>query len=92
MSNPRSGTPRVAFNLNNLATLLKATNRLADAEPFVRRAVKIILKSGKGTGHGHPHMWHFLENYYDLLLAMGTSQSGIEAKLREVLDSDSPSS
>ena len=29
--------PDVAIDLNNLAQLLKATNRLAEAEPLIRR-------------------------------------------------------
>jgi hypothetical protein len=31
----------VAIRLNNLATLLQATNRLAEAEPLMRRALTI---------------------------------------------------
>ena len=33
--------PRVAVHLSNLAQLLKATDRLDEAEPFYRRAVII---------------------------------------------------
>ncbi len=33
--------PNVAVGLNNLAQLLKATNRLAEAEPLMRRALAI---------------------------------------------------
>ena len=33
--------PTVAFCLNNLAQLLLATNRLAEAEPLYRRALAI---------------------------------------------------
>ena len=33
--------PKVAIRLNNLALLLRVTNRLAEAEPLVRRALKI---------------------------------------------------
>ena len=31
--------PKVAIRLNNLAQLLQATNRLAEAEPLMRRAL-----------------------------------------------------
>ena len=33
--------PNVAIGLNNLAQLLNATNRLAEAEPLMRRALAI---------------------------------------------------
>ena len=33
--------PRVATDLNNLATLLQDTNRLDEAEPLMRRAFEI---------------------------------------------------
>ena len=33
--------PNVAIRLNNLAELLQATNRLAEAEPLMRRALAI---------------------------------------------------
>ncbi|MFN7999620.1 MAG: tetratricopeptide repeat protein [Acidobacteriota bacterium] len=39
------GYPKVATDLNNLALLLKATNRLAEAEPLLRRALKIDEQS-----------------------------------------------
>jgi hypothetical protein len=35
--------PRVAIDLNNLAQLLQATNRLSDAEPLSRRHLEIFL-------------------------------------------------
>jgi hypothetical protein len=36
------GSPTVAIRLNNLAVLLEAKNRLAEAEPLYRRVVKIF--------------------------------------------------
>jgi tetratricopeptide (TPR) repeat protein len=39
------GHPDVARDLNNLALLLKATNRLAEAEPLMRRALAIVETS-----------------------------------------------
>ncbi len=41
----------MAIRLNNLAQLLKATNRLAEAEPLMRRALAIVEKS---LGADHP--------------------------------------
>ena len=37
------GHPAVARDLNHLAQLLQATNRLAEAEPLMRRAQAIDL-------------------------------------------------
>jgi Tetratricopeptide repeat len=37
--------PNVVIRLNTLAGLLRATNRLAEAEPFFRRALAITEKS-----------------------------------------------
>ena len=41
----------MATDLNNLAQLLKATNRLAEAEPSMRRALAIFADS---LGPDHP--------------------------------------
>ena len=35
------GFPTVAIDLNNLALLLQATNRMGEAEPLMRRALEI---------------------------------------------------
>jgi hypothetical protein len=45
--------PNVAIRLNNLAALLKATNRLAEAEPLMRRALAIDEAS---YGAEHPRV------------------------------------
>lgn len=44
--------PTVATRLNNLAQLLKATNRLADAEPLYKRALRIMERP---CGSDHPN-------------------------------------
>ena len=44
--------PTVAIRLNNLASLLKATNRLKEAEPLMQRALQIFEKS---LGPEHPN-------------------------------------
>jgi hypothetical protein len=48
----------------NLAQLLKATNRLAEAEPLMRRAVAIFETS---LGAGHPNTQTVAVNYRRLL-------------------------
>ncbi len=77
--------PNVARDLNNLAQLLKATNRLAEAEPLMRRHVVIFRKFGQATGYEHPHMRTATENYRQLLEALGLSEHQIAARLQEIL-------
>ena len=71
--------PNVAIDLNNLAQLLQATNRLAEAEPLMRRDVAIFVEFPRRTGHRHPHLDAAFANYAGLLAAMGKSQAEIEA-------------
>jgi tetratricopeptide (TPR) repeat protein len=52
------------FDLNNLAQLLQATNRLAEAEPLMRRALEIDEKS---YGSDHPNVAIRLNNLAQLL-------------------------
>ena len=52
------------FDLNNLAQLLKATNRLEEAEPLMRRALAIDEKS---YGPEHPDVARDLNNLALLL-------------------------
>ena len=52
----RDDHPDAARDLNNLATLLQTTNRLAEAEPLMRRHWEIFLKFTRATGHPHPQL------------------------------------
>ena len=56
--------PNVARDLNNLAQLLQATNRLEEAEPLMRRALAIDEKS---YGPEHPEVAANLNNLAALL-------------------------
>ena len=58
--------PNVATDLNNLALLLQATNRLEEAEPLMRRALAIDEKS---YGPEHPNVATDLNNLAQLLQA-----------------------
>ncbi len=58
--------PEVARDLNNLAQLLKATNRLGEAEPLMRRALEIDEAS---YGKDHPEVATDLNNLAQLLQA-----------------------
>ena len=58
--------PNVAIGLSNLAVLLQATNRLAEAEPMFRRALAI---DEKAFGPDHPEVATDLNNLAELLRA-----------------------
>ena len=58
--------PDVAIDLNNLAQLLQATNRLGEAEPLMRRALAIDEAS---YGPDHPNVAIRLNNLARLLQA-----------------------
>jgi tetratricopeptide (TPR) repeat protein len=58
--------PNVARDLNNLAQVLQATNRLVEAEPLMRRALAIDERSG---GPDHPNVATDLSNLAQLLQA-----------------------
>ena len=56
----------MARDLNNLAQLLQATNRLADAEPLMRRALATLEAT---YGKDHPNVARDLKNLALLLKA-----------------------
>ena len=62
----RPGSSRCGDRLNNLAHLLQATNRLAEAEPLMRRALAIDETS---YGPDHPNVAIRLNNLAQLLQA-----------------------
>jgi tetratricopeptide (TPR) repeat protein len=74
--------PNLATGLNNLALLLRATNRLAEAEPLYRQVLRILAEFGHRTGHEHPHFRTVINNYAELISAMGLSQDEIAARMR----------
>ena len=76
--------PNVARDLHNLAGLLKDTNRLAEAEPLLRRALEILLRFTRFKGQPHPQLQGSVNNYVGLLRAMGRSEAQIIAALRQL--------
>ena len=58
----------MAIRLNNLAQLLQATNRLAEAEPMMRRALAIFEAS---LGPDHPWTVGARNNLAALEAALG---------------------
>ena len=79
--------PEVAIDLNNLALLLAATNRLDEAEPLMHRALEISLDSQRRNGYEDPQQGAALENYRQLLRAMGNSEAKIEATIAALVHS-----
>jgi tetratricopeptide (TPR) repeat protein len=60
--------PNVTIDLNNLAQLLQATNRLSEAEPLMRRALAIFEKA---LGPEHPNAAITLDNLAGLYQTQG---------------------
>jgi hypothetical protein len=71
----------VARDLNNLAQLLQATKRLAEAEPLTRRMVMIVLRFQRDTGHPHPHRDTAMQNYAILLSELGRDEAAIRSAI-----------
>jgi hypothetical protein len=79
--------PEVATDLSNLALLLQVTNRLAEAEPLMRRALLIRIAFTRLTGHKHPRLDTSQRKYRELLEALGETPAQIEQRFRELDDS-----
>ena len=80
------GHPRTAIGLSHLAHLLQATNRLAEAEPLMRRHLEIFVNFTRDTGHPHPHLRSAINNYGRLLIKMGDSQAQAQEKIEQILE------
>ena len=78
--------PKVAIRLNNLALLLQATNRLAEAEPLSRQTLEIVLLFTLRTGHEHPHLNDALSNYMSLLAAMGKNEEEQQVEMESLIE------
>ena len=76
--------PNMAIRLNNLALLFRPANRLAEAEPLYLQVLRIFAEFARRTGHEHPHFRAAINNYADLLLAMGWSEDEILARFRSL--------
>ena len=74
--------PNYARSLNNLAWLLQATNRLAEAEPLMRRALAIDEQS---YGAEHPDVAIDLNNL-SLLLQATNRLAEAEPLMRRVVE------
>ncbi|MCK5272017.1 MAG: tetratricopeptide repeat protein, partial [Sedimentisphaerales bacterium] len=79
--------PDVARDLNNLAGLLLATNRLKEAEPLMERVVTIFEKA---YGEKHPNIATSLNNLAQLLKATNQLEEA-EPLMRRALAIDEAS-
>jgi hypothetical protein len=75
--------PTVASDLNNLAQLLKDTNRLKEAEPLMRRALVILLKFTRASGQPHPRVSDALANYTSLMETLSLTPEQVDLNLEE---------
>ena len=73
--------PNVARDLNNLAQLRKATNRLEEAELLMQRTLGIFAAS---LGISHPNTSIMSNNYRQLLLEVGCSESEAEKRIGDI--------
>jgi hypothetical protein len=80
--------PEVARDLNNLAQLLQATNRLAEAEPLMRRNVQIKIALLQ-QGFQHPNLEAAFSNYRSLLQDLELPESEIQTKIQSLHPSPS---
>jgi len=76
--------PDVATDLNNLAALYKATNRLKEAEPLMQRHLVIFIEFSRQTGHRHPHLDDAIKNYISLLIEMGMGEDEVMERLKRL--------
>jgi hypothetical protein len=72
---------KTATAFNNLAQLLHDTNRLAEAEPLMRRCIQITEQFRASTGHAHPKSDLRNENYRLILTKLGVEKADIDARL-----------
>ena len=77
--------PNIARDLNNLAGLLQDTNRLAEAEPLMRRMAGIFVDFTVKTGHQHQHLMTAINNYGELLIKMGRTKDQAREKIMEII-------
>jgi hypothetical protein len=71
--------------VNNLAGLLCMTNRLAEAEPLLRRALKILLEFAAQTGHEHSFFQGALANFFGFIRAAGRDEAQARAEIAALL-------
>ncbi len=81
--------PEVAVDLTNFAGLYQETNRLVGTA-MLERALKILVKFQRRTGHEHPMFHACKANYASSLEAIGFSKSDIEKRIPEPPDRADP--
>ena len=73
--------PKVAIRLNNLAGLYYVTNHLAEAGLLMRRVIEISLRFTRDTGHRHPDLLMYVENYRRLLTETGRTEAQADEEI-----------
>ena len=59
-------------------------NRLAEAEPLMRRSVEILWQFTIDNGHQHRRLGAAMNNYGSLLLQMGSARDEVLARLNRI--------
>src|SRR5262245_21280289 len=77
--------PEVANRLNNLAQLLRATDRRYEAEPMYRAALRILLRS---LGPEHPWTRTAQGNLAAVLIEMSSSEAEAQAAVETLIRAD----
>ncbi len=62
--------------------ILYTTNKLAEADPLMRRNVEVLCRFNETTGHEHLNLRASLSNCRDLLTDMELSGEEIDRRLR----------
>ena len=65
--------------------MLKAADRLTEAEPLMRRAVTILIDFERKIARSHPDRDVAQANYAGLLAAMGKSEAEIRAAIASLM-------
>ncbi|MEI7902400.1 MAG: hypothetical protein WCK89_19295, partial [bacterium] len=71
-------------DLYNYATLLYATERVAEAELLMRHTLEILLQFTRATGHRFPELQKVVCNYAKLLEGMGMQRDEVVRRLQSL--------
>ncbi len=82
----RSGTLPPLKAAEPFAHMLPAANRLSEAEPMCRRALAILVRFTRATGHRHPNFETGRANYVQVLAELGRTETEIENALKSIFE------
>ncbi len=80
---PGASHTTFAIVRNNLAQLLRVTDRIVQAKPLMRRHLEIPLRPTAASGHPHPYLRSALGSHASLLQEMGWSHAQTRQELSD---------